>query len=76
MIFKKIALPDGVTKKEYWKALILGITNDKICSLQSNFKQKLFKQFQGNLYELLTVLSCCRLLTFCLCYVLKNMTKK
>jgi hypothetical protein len=33
MIFKKIALPDGVTKKEYWGALILGITNDKFCSL-------------------------------------------
>jgi hypothetical protein len=49
MIFKKIALPDGVTKKVYWEALILGITNDKMCSLQSNFKQDLFEQFQGSL---------------------------
>jgi hypothetical protein len=45
MILKKFALPVGVDGKSYWEAIILGITNDKFCSLRANFKQELFEQF-------------------------------
>ncbi len=51
MILKKVALPVGVDVKSYWEAMILGITNDKFCSLRANFKQELFKQFQGKFYS-------------------------
>ncbi len=54
MILKKVALPLGVDGKSYWEAMILGITNDKFCSLRANFKfkQELFEQFQGNLFNI------------------------
>ncbi len=38
MILKKVALPLGVDGKSYWEAMILGITNEKFCSLRANFK--------------------------------------
>ncbi len=38
MILKKVALPQGVDGKSYWEAIILGITNDKFCSLRAKFK--------------------------------------
>ncbi len=47
MILKKGTLPVGVDEKSYWEAMILGITNNKFCSLRSIFKQELFEQFQG-----------------------------
>ena len=47
---KKVALPVGVDGKSYWEAMILGITNNKFCSLRANFKQELFEQFQGKFY--------------------------
>ncbi len=46
MILKKVALLFGVDGKSYWKAMILGITNNKFYSLRANFKQELFEQFQ------------------------------
>ncbi len=46
MILKKVALPLGVDGKSYWEAMILGITNNKFCSLRANFKQELFEQFK------------------------------
>ncbi len=52
MILKKVALPLGVDGKSYWEAMILGITNDKFCSLRANFKQELFEQFQGKFYSI------------------------
>ena len=52
MILKKVALPLGVDGKSYWEAIILGITNDKFCSLRANFKQELFEQFQGKFYSI------------------------
>jgi hypothetical protein len=52
MILKKVALPVGVDGKPYWEAMILGITNDKLCSLRANFKQELFDQFQGKFYSI------------------------
>jgi hypothetical protein len=52
MILKKVALPVDVDGKSYWKAIILGITNDKFCSLRANFKQELFEQFQGKFYSI------------------------
>jgi hypothetical protein len=39
MILKKVALPGGVDGKSYWEAIILAITNDKLCSLKANFMQ-------------------------------------
>jgi hypothetical protein len=51
MILKKVVLPLGVDGKYYWEAMILGITNDKFCSLRANFKQELFEQFQGKFYS-------------------------
>jgi hypothetical protein len=50
MILKKVALPVGVDGKSHWEAMILGITNDKFCSLRANLKQDLFEQFQGKFY--------------------------
>jgi hypothetical protein len=47
MILSKVAVPVGVDPKSYWEAMLLGITNDKYCSLRSNFKQEMFGQFQG-----------------------------
>jgi hypothetical protein len=32
--------------------MILGITNNKFCSLRANFKQELFEQFQGKFYSI------------------------
>ncbi len=52
MILKKVALPVGDDGKSYWEAIILGITNDKFCSLRANFKQELFEQFQGKFYSI------------------------
>jgi hypothetical protein len=49
MKLKKVALPVGVDGKE---AMILGITNDKFCSLRANFKQELFEQFQGKFHSI------------------------
>jgi hypothetical protein len=40
---KKVALPLGVVGKSYWESMILGITNNKFCSLRANFKQELFE---------------------------------
>jgi hypothetical protein len=34
--------------------MILGITNDKFCSLRANFNQELFEQFQGKFYSIQT----------------------
>ncbi len=47
MILKKVTLPVGMDGKSYWEAMILGITNNKFCSLRANFKQELVEQFQG-----------------------------
>ncbi len=47
---KKVALPVGVDGKSYWEAMMLGITNNKFCSLRANLKQEWFEQFQGKLY--------------------------
>jgi hypothetical protein len=49
MILNKVAGPVGVEPKSYWEAMLLGIINDKYCSLRSNFKQVMFEQFQGKL---------------------------
>ncbi len=49
MILNKVAGPVCVKPKSYWEAMLLGITNDKYCSLRSNFKQVMFEQFQGKL---------------------------
>jgi hypothetical protein len=52
MILKQVALPLGMDGKSYCEATILGITNDKFCSLRANFKQELFQQFQGKCYSI------------------------
>jgi hypothetical protein len=52
MALKKVALPLAVVGKSYWEAMILEITNDKFCSLRTNFKQDLFEQFQGKIYSI------------------------
>ncbi len=49
MILNKVAVPVCVDPKSYWEAMLPGITNDKYCSLRSNFKQEMFEQFQGKL---------------------------
>ncbi len=40
MILNKVAVPVGVDPKSYWEAMLLGITNDKYCLLDS-FSEKL-----------------------------------
>jgi hypothetical protein len=52
MILKKIALPVDVDGKSFWEVMLLGFTNDKFCSLRANFKQELFEQFQGKLFNI------------------------
>ncbi len=52
MILKKIALPLAVDGKSYWEAMILAITNSKLCSLRANFMHELFEQFQGKFYSI------------------------
>ena len=47
-LMKKITLPKGISGKEYWENFLVGIANDKFCSLQSNLKQGLFAQYEGN----------------------------
>ena len=47
-IMKKITLPQGISGKEYWENFLVGIANDKFCSLRSNLKQGLFVQYEGN----------------------------
>lgn len=47
-IMKKITLPPGISGKEYWENFLVGIANDKFCSLRSNLKQGLFVQYEGN----------------------------
>ena len=49
MILNKVAVPVGADLKSYWEAMLLGIKDDKYCSLRSNFKQEMFEQFQGKL---------------------------
>ncbi len=49
MILNKVAVPVCVDPKSYWEAMLLGIINDKYCSLTSNSKQEVFEQFQGKL---------------------------
>ncbi len=51
MILIKVAVPVGVDPKSYCDTMLLGITNEKYCSLRSNFKQVMFEQFQGMLCD-------------------------
>jgi hypothetical protein len=45
MILNIVAGPVGVEPKSYWETMLLGIANDKYCSLRSNYKQVMFEQF-------------------------------
>ena len=47
LILDKVTLPHGVDGKTYWDGMLVGLANDKFCSLRSNFKQEVFEQFQG-----------------------------
>ncbi len=49
---EKLALPLGVDGKSYWEVMLLGFTNNKFYSLRANFKQELFGQFQGKLFNI------------------------
>jgi hypothetical protein len=45
MILKKVSVPVGIDGRMYWDSMLLSLTNGKFCSLRSNFKQEIFKQF-------------------------------
>ena len=47
MILKKVSVPVGIDGRMYWESMLLSMTNAKFSSLRSNFKQEIFKQFQG-----------------------------
>jgi hypothetical protein len=47
MMLKKVSVPVGIEGKIYWDLMLFSMTNGKFCSLRSNFKQEIFKQFQG-----------------------------
>jgi hypothetical protein len=49
---KKGCITSDCGWKSYWEVIILEITNNKFCSLRANFKQELFKQFQGKFYSI------------------------
>lgn len=57
LILDKVTLPHGVDDKTYWDGMLVGIANDKFCSLRANFKQELFEQFQGMCHLLCIVIS-------------------
>ena len=46
MILNKVAVLVGVDPKSYWEAMLLGITNDKYCSLRSNFNKRCLSSFK------------------------------
>jgi hypothetical protein len=48
MILKKVSVPVGIEGRMYWDSMLLSMTNGKFCSLRSNFKQEISKQFQGD----------------------------
>jgi hypothetical protein len=52
MILKKEASSVGVDGKLYWEEMLLGFTSNKFCYLRANFKQELFQQFQGKLFNI------------------------
>ncbi len=52
MILKKVALPLAVVGKSCLEAMMLGILNDKFCSLRAHFKQELLEQFHGKFYSI------------------------
>jgi hypothetical protein len=47
MILKKVSVLVGIEGRMYWDSMLLSMTNGKFCLLRSNFKQEIFKQFQG-----------------------------
>ena len=47
MILKKVSAPVGIDGRMYWDLMLLSMTNEKFCSLRSNFKQEIFEKFQG-----------------------------
>ena len=47
MILKKVSVPVGIEGRMYWDLMLLRVTNGKVCSFRSNFKQEIFKKFQG-----------------------------
>jgi hypothetical protein len=47
MILMKVSVPVGIEGSMYWDSMLLSMTNGKFCSLGSNFKQEIFKQFHG-----------------------------
>ena len=46
MILIEVAVPFGVDPKSYWEAMLLGITNDKYCSLRSNLNKRCLSSFK------------------------------
>ena len=44
MILKKVSV--CIDGRMYWDSMLLSMTNGTFCSLRSNFKQEIFKQFQ------------------------------
>ncbi len=46
MILKKVALPLGVDEKLHWEAMILGITNNKFCSLRATSSKSCLSSFK------------------------------
>jgi hypothetical protein len=47
MILKKVSVPMSIEGRMYWDSMLLRMMNGKFCSLRSNFKQEIFKQYQG-----------------------------
>jgi hypothetical protein len=48
---EKDELPVVVDGRSYWEVMLLGFTNDKLCSLRANFKQELFERFHSELFN-------------------------
>jgi hypothetical protein len=51
MILKKVASPVGVDGKSYWEAMILGITNNKFCSLRANSSKSCLSSFKESFIQ-------------------------
>ena len=47
MILKIVSVPVGIDGRMYWDLMLLSMTNGKFCSLRSDFKQEIFKKYQG-----------------------------
>lgn len=66
-ILGSIGMPKGFTKEEYWLSVALSAANEKLCTMRSNLKQTMARQFKGEISLILGATSyrCTNILGHC-----------